>query len=174
MLFVCFQTREEEKGEKFYREEDLDIGEEIVLGGKSILLESCDAFTAKYYSDTYNKSMEPLPKEEKPGKQVEKVKPPYNGFGTEEDSLTSCDGLEPRPPQRDFFKFMERDRKGFESHVLRFSARLVTDKITGGIDKRRKFVVSYFLSDDTILINQIADINSGKSKHSNNEYSEIS
>lgn len=44
---------------------------------------------------------------------------PYTGFGTEEDSLTSCEGLEPRAPQRDFHKFMERDRDGFESHVLR-------------------------------------------------------
>jgi hypothetical protein len=38
--------------------------------------------------------------------------PPYNGFGTEEDSKTSCNGLEPRPPQRDFYKFMNRDRQG--------------------------------------------------------------
>ena len=36
--------------------------------------------------------------------------PPYTGFGSEEDSLTSSQGLEPRPPQQDFFKFMHRDR----------------------------------------------------------------
>ena len=36
--------------------------------------------------------------------------PPYTGFGTEEDSLTSCQGLEPRAPERDFFKFMHKDR----------------------------------------------------------------
>jgi hypothetical protein len=36
--------------------------------------------------------------------------PPYTGFGTEEDSLTSCQGLEPRAPERDFYKFMHKDR----------------------------------------------------------------
>lgn len=36
--------------------------------------------------------------------------PPYNGFGSEEDSLSSCQGLLPKPPQKDFHKFMEKDR----------------------------------------------------------------
>ncbi len=48
------------------------------------------------------------------GKDVKKDRvrevPPYTGFGTEEDSLTSCQGLEPRAPERDFFKFMNKDR----------------------------------------------------------------
>ena len=38
--------------------------------------------------------------------------PPYTGIGSEEDSLTSSQGLEPRPPQPDFFKFMHKDRYG--------------------------------------------------------------
>lgn len=42
----------------------------------------------------------------KPSKPV----PPYNGFGSEEDSLSSCQGLLPKPPQKDFHKFMEKDR----------------------------------------------------------------
>ena len=36
--------------------------------------------------------------------------PPYNGFGSEEDSLCSCQGLMPSPPRRDFIKFMEKVR----------------------------------------------------------------
>ena len=43
-------------------------------------------------------------------KKTDQDLPPYNGFGSEEDSKTSCNGLEPRPPQRDFYKFMNRDR----------------------------------------------------------------
>ena len=53
---------------------------------------------------------------------------------------------------------MNKDRDGFDSHVLRFSARLV---IKGKVDTQRKFVVSYFLSDDTILVNLIPEQNSG-------------
>lgn len=40
----------------------------------------------------------------KPARQV----PPYNGFGSEEDSLCSCMALLPKPPKRDFIKFMEK------------------------------------------------------------------
>lgn len=36
--------------------------------------------------------------------------PPYNGFGSEEDSLSSCQSLLPKAPQKDFRKFMEKDR----------------------------------------------------------------
>ena len=43
-------------------------------------------------------------------KDREREIPPYTGFGSEEDSLTSSKGLEPRPPQADFFKFMHKDR----------------------------------------------------------------
>ena len=91
-------------------------------------------------------------------KKREKEVPPYTGFGSEADSKTSCGGLEPRAPQRDFFKFMNKDRDGFDSHILRFSARLVSD---GKVETQRKFVVSYFLSDDSILVNLIPEQNSG-------------
>lgn len=86
---------------------------------------------------------------------------PFTGFGSEEDSLTSCQGLEPRAPQRDFFKFMNKDRDGFDSHILRFSARLVID---GKVDVKRKFVIAYFLSDDQILVTQVPEQNSGRTE----------
>ena len=89
----------------------------------------------------------------------EKEIPPYTGIGTEADSLTSCGGLEPRAPQRDFFKFMNKDREGFDSHILRFSARLIED---GKVDVKRKFVVQYILSDDNILVTLVPEQNSGK------------
>ena len=93
-------------------------------------------------------------------KKQEKEIPPYTGIGTEGDSLTSCQGLEPKVPQRDFFKFMQKDRDGFDSHILRFSARLVTN---GKVDVKRKFVISYILSDDQILVTLVPEENSGES-----------
>ena len=86
--------------------------------------------------------------------------PPYNGFGSEEDSLCSCMGLLPKPPKRDFIKFMERDRRGLDSNVLRFLARMDTEK---PIDKDRRFIISYFLSDDTVLVFEPPVRNSGES-----------
>ena len=60
--------------------------------------------------------MIPITVDEPPTPRPKKEIPPYNGFGTEEDSLTSCKGLEPRPPQRDFFQFIHKDR--LENYVI--------------------------------------------------------
>lgn len=60
---------------------------------------------------------------------------------------------------RDFIKFMEKDRCGLESNVLRFLARLDTQK---PIDKDRRFIISFFLSDDTIVVFEPPVRNSGK------------
>ncbi|XP_059082013.1 EF-hand domain-containing family member C2-like isoform X1 [Tigriopus californicus] len=164
--------------DKFYQMEDFDIGKEIQVAGRQILIYDCDRSTRLFYQEhlskgtskdlilgykggnfkTSSSAMEPLEAIEVPKPKQSKSRPPYNGFGTEPDSLTSCNGLEPRPPQRDFYKFMHKDRDGFESHILRFSARLVeNDKV----DTTRRFILSYHLSDDTILINQFPDVNSG-------------
>ena len=48
------------------------------------------------------------------------VIPPYNGFGSLEDTLQSCISLIPQPPKKDFIRMLENDNK-----VLRYSAVLV-------------------------------------------------
>jgi EF-hand domain-containing protein 1 len=52
--------------------------------------------------------------------KVEQVMPPYNGFGTVEDSMGSCKYLVLKPPKKDFIKMLENEHK-----VLRFVARMV-------------------------------------------------
>ena len=47
--------------------------------------------------------------------------PPYNNFGSLEDSLQSCLSLIPQPPKKDFIKMLENDHK-----VLRFEAVMVS------------------------------------------------
>lgn len=90
--------------------------------------------------------------------RTERQFPPYNGWGSEEDSLCSCMGLLPKPPKRDFIKFMEKDRHGLDSNVLRFLARMDTTK---PIDLDRRFIISFFLSDDTALVYEPPVRNSG-------------
>ena len=51
------------------------------------------------------------------------------------------------------------NRHGLESNVLRFVARLDTDI---PIDKDRRFIISYFLSDDSIAVFEPPVRNSGK------------
>ena len=99
------------------------------------MLYDCDEFTKTFYKETFDKDMVPVEQRTLPKRYSYRCKkvclvnncinsifrdwrrkkydqdfPPYNGFGSEEDSKTSCNGLEPRPPQRDFYKFMNRDR----------------------------------------------------------------
>lgn len=84
--------------------------------------------------------------------------PPYNGFGSEEDSLSNCKSIIPKPPQKNFMKFMEKDKHGLESHVLQFKAKLDS----GNADNQnRNFIISYYLSDDTISIFEPLVRNSG-------------
>jgi EF-hand domain-containing protein 1 len=46
--------------------------------------------------------------------------PPYNGFGTLEDSLQNCLRLQPERPKKDYVKLMENDHR-----VLRYEAVIV-------------------------------------------------
>ncbi|XP_008947681.1 PREDICTED: EF-hand domain-containing family member C2, partial [Merops nubicus] len=100
----------------------------------------------------------PVPCKAPPPPKTERTFPPYTGFGSEEDSLCSCMGLLLKPPQKDFKKFMEKDRSGLESNTLRFLAKLVTGSPADG---DRKFVISYFLSDDTIAVFEHRQRNTG-------------
>eukprot|EP01112_Ceratiomyxa_fruticulosa_P012055 TRINITY_DN331_c0_g1_i2.p1 TRINITY_DN331_c0_g1~~TRINITY_DN331_c0_g1_i2.p1 ORF type:complete len:632 (+),score=147.75 TRINITY_DN331_c0_g1_i2:262-2157(+) len=83
--------------------------------------------------------------------------PKHTGFGTEEDSLASCLSLVPKPPRRDWNKLVTNDKK-----VLRFSGQFVPNSPgVGKVDLERKFVVTYYLADDTILIFEPEIRNSG-------------
>ena len=147
---------------QYYDAADLKLGMEIVICGKKILLHDCDQFTRDYYKVKYGIDgmvavdvAPPLPR------PTVKQVPPYTGLGTEEDSLTSWLGgnsLEPKPPTRDFFKFHALDRNGYDSHVLRFSARLLKENT---VDRTRRLVLAFYLSDDTMQVWVIGEPGSG-------------
>ncbi|NWY52272.1 EFHC2 protein, partial [Chionis minor] len=145
--------------QEFYRDSDLKIGAVINVWGRKIILCDCDEFTKEYYRTKYGiEDFTPVTYKAPPPQKPEKTFPPYTGFGSEEDSLCSCMGLLLKPPQKDFKKFMEKDRSGMESNILRFLAKLITDS---PIDKDRKFIISYFLSDDTISVFEQVQQNTG-------------
>uniref|UniRef100_A0A673C7B2 EF-hand domain (C-terminal) containing 2 n=1 Tax=Sphaeramia orbicularis TaxID=375764 RepID=A0A673C7B2_9TELE len=133
--------------EDFYQDRDLTIGGELNVWGRKVIICDCDEFTKEYYRSKYG--IEDFT----PGSA-----PPYSGFGTEEDSLSSCQGLLLKPPQKDFRKFMEKDRCGLESNVLTFCAKMVT---TDPVDKDRVFIVSFYLSDDSISVFEPPQRNTG-------------
>ncbi|CAH1175792.1 unnamed protein product [Phaedon cochleariae] len=149
----------------FYTERDLSIAAVINCYGRKIVLTDCDSFTKAYYAEKYGISEFTslhIPDRKKEVKEIPLPKdrdlPPWNGYGTHEDSAQNCITVEPKAPQKDFKKFLLYDRYGLDSHVLRFEARMKS-KIPENCT--RVFIISYFLSDDTMAVFEIARKNSG-------------
>jgi len=79
--------------------------------------------------------------------------PPHNGIGTEEDSLGSFLYLMPKVPKQDFKKLMEND--GIQ---LRYLARFVDPQIE---DKDRRFIITFYLNNDSVSCFEKFERNSG-------------
>ncbi|XP_071286357.1 EF-hand domain-containing family member C2 [Agelaius tricolor] len=145
--------------QEFYKDSDLKIGAVINVWGRQILLCDCDEFTKEHYRKKYGiVDFTPIEYKTPPPPKPEKIIPPYNGFGSEEDSLSSCKGVVVQAPHKDYRQFLVKDRYGMDSFILRYAAKLITDI---AVDKDRKFIISYFLSDDTISVFEYAERNSG-------------
>ncbi|XP_070771058.1 EF-hand domain-containing family member C2 [Enoplosus armatus] len=145
--------------EEFYKDRDLTVGGEVNVWGRRVIITGCDDFTKEYYRSKYGiEDFTPVQYKAPPAPKPLRPVPPYNGFGSEEDSLSSCQGLLPKPPQKDFHKFMEKDRCGLDSNVLNFHAKMVT---TDPDDKDRVFIISFYLCDDSISVFERPQKNSG-------------
>ena len=70
--------------------------------------------------------------------------PPYNGFGSIDDTVQNCLSLVPQPPKKDFIKMLENDNK-----TLRYAASMVPIRPE---DKNRRFIITYRLADHMITI----------------------
>nr|XP_030138939.3 EF-hand domain-containing family member C2 [Taeniopygia guttata] len=144
---------------EFYKDSDLKIGAVINVWGRQILLCDCDEFTKEHYRKKYGiVDFTPIQYKKPPPAKPETILPPYNGFGSEEDSLSSCKGVVIKPAHKDYRQFLMKDRYGMDSNILRYGAKLITDST---VDKDRKFIISFFLRDDTISIFEYAERNSG-------------
>lgn len=90
---------------------------------------------------------------------VKQENPPYNGWGTDEDSLANCRLLVP-PANKN-------SRERCEPDILRFMARIIVglgeqEGCHGHEDREtRRFIVSYFLRDNTFMIYEPPVLNSG-------------
>ncbi|XP_027594162.1 EF-hand domain-containing protein 1 [Pipra filicauda] len=139
---------------EWYSPRDFAIGKTITLLGRTFLIYDCDKFTQNFYREKFGiTDFQPLQISEKPLEKVPQVIPPHNGFGMPEDSLQNCLRLIPKRPQKDVIKMLENDLK-----VLRYQAALESPVPE---DRNRRFILSYFLSDDTISIYEPPIQNSG-------------
>lgn len=144
--------------DEFYKDCDLTLGSEVNVWGRRVIITDCDNFTKDYYRSKYGiEDFPPVVYKVPPAPKPLRTMPPYNGFGSEEDSLCSCQGLLPKPPQKDFHKFMENDRCDVIS-VLNLRAKMVT---TDPVDRDRVFIIYFYLCDDSICVFEQPQKNSG-------------
>ncbi|CAD8213025.1 unnamed protein product [Paramecium octaurelia] len=160
--------------EDFIRPQDIQFGQPLIIYNRKFVIQGCDPFTRYYYQEKFNVDF-PLGGQEE--QQMEQrsniIIPPHNGIGDEQDSLGYIYRLQPKPPKKDFFKWVDNQVN------LRFLAMFNTTKPE---DKDRVFVITYFLNDDSLLVYEPTVRNSGipdgkflekrkyKNAYNNNEF----
>lgn len=136
--------------QNFFHWSDLYIGLELEVYGRTIRLIDADVTTREYYNHHELPLGPPLFLPQPEVVVHEREIPPPTGFGSEEDSLRSITGsLMPGPPPM---------KKLGENKMLSFLASLAS----GGIDDvDRRFVITYYVQDNTIKILEPPVRNSG-------------
>lgn len=118
----------------------------------------CDTFTRAYYAKNFGIKEIPefdVQPEELPTTAVRAPVPAYNGIGTQEDSFGSVLYLVPKPPAKDTMKMLQNEKKR-----LRFRAKLSDPKDPA--DEERRFIMTYFMADDTISVYEETINNAGR------------
>ena len=81
--------------------------------------------------------------------------PPYNGYGSEEDSLLNVFYLDISNKCKE--RYIDRFKK--DKHILRFLAKMISSNPS---NEERGFLISFFCGDETVQIFEIAGKNSGR------------
>jgi len=140
--------------------DDLRVGCMLDVFHRRIMLTDADKFTREWYLENKGVVLRPKVTKRRPVKILprETEPPKHTGFGTEADSRKSWESLHPMPPRKDTRKMMM-----YSGKVLYFKAKLVEDGKKKVLlnDVDRVFIFRYFLSDDTMMIFEPPQRNSG-------------
>lgn len=148
--------------EAYYGPLDLDVGAMVNVFGRRVLLCNYDDFTKEYYARQFGVELgQPIDVSTVAAQQVALTKanrpvlpmPPYTGYGTYEDSLSSCKSLALKPPKGNIIDPHSR------VDILRFQMRLHNPERLE--DKGRVFVLSYSVEDGEMTVAETALRNSG-------------
>ncbi|KAK0180026.1 hypothetical protein PV327_005709 [Microctonus hyperodae] len=150
---------------EYYKDSDLMIGVILNIFGREVVITDLDSATRDYYRTNYGiEEFKPLKRPDtKPDyhsttAEKNNEPPPYNGFGSYDDSLSNCFSIVPKPSKIDYVKFVEYDKKGCNGNVLRFRAKMISNNPD---NSDRQFIISIYLMDNTVAIFELASRNSG-------------
>lgn len=140
----------EPEASSYYHWSDLFIGLEMDVYARSLRIIDADTLTKSFYENYDMPLSAKIEERQVQTAYYEREIPPSTGFGSEEDSLRSCSGpLQPGAP---------RIKKLGENRVLTFLGSLVSG---GSDDVNRRFVLTYYVQDQTFKIEEKQIRNSG-------------
>jgi hypothetical protein len=154
MVEVTGPQGQPKKKEEYVHGHELFVGQMVTLSGNQFYIYDADPFTRKYFAEELGVKLEEKWDVQLPERAVPRAPtPPYNGYGSWDDSMSSVINLIPKPPKKDFVKLFQNEGK-----VLRFTARFANPKPE---DQNRLFVFNFHLWDDTLCIHEPPQRNLG-------------
>jgi len=175
MTFDVNQPGQAFIGDRYLTCDEINFNNPLTAYGRTFRICGVDKATQDFFLEKYRKHFPIGNIEMPPARPAVVVQvPPHNGFGDEVDSLGYVYDLVPKKPKINFFKYVDNDKK-----TLRYTAKLNT-KVPEDLDRR--FIISFYLANDTISIFEPAQKNSGiiegpflarkkyKNIHNNNEF----
>lgn len=136
--------------EDFHHWTNLYIGVGVFVYARNLIIVDADQSTRDFYmKQEMPLAPSQMPETNKPPRTAKNI-PPHSGFGSDEDSLQSCIAplANTAPPKKRFG----------ENKVLSFVCKFITKNFE---DINRRFVITYFITDNTIKIHEIPVKNSG-------------
>jgi len=142
------------KKHEFVHGNELYVGQMTNLAGSQFFIYDADPFTRQHFVEELGMELDAKCDVQLPERAVPRaVTPPYTGYGSWDDSMSSVINLIPKQPKKDFVKLFNHEGK-----VLRFTARFADPKPE---DQNRLFVFNFHLWDDTLGIHEPPQRNLG-------------
>jgi hypothetical protein len=132
---------------------ELRVGQTLNVFGREMRVTAVDPTTRDFFR---KQGIDLIPNERLAGEKVERPvlpTPAFNGYGDKFHAGTEWKSLVPKQPKKDYNKIISLD-----GHRIRMTASIISDNPD---DKQRKFVITYFLHDDTLLVYEPPIRNSG-------------
>ena len=147
---------------------DIIIGGVVGVYGRDLFVYDCDESTRGYYVTQLGRTLAEMAPREIPysrgsGRPPSALPPPHNGFGSETDSLRNCSltSLIPKRAPFDVHNFQKNDGVVY-AFEAKFASRAESHDGGGpSSDAERRFVITFYLVDNTVSVYEPKIRNSG-------------